>query len=241
MHKQLVLVIDDEATIVRLLRATLESNGYAVASCNHGREVLSILNDQRPDLVILDVAMPEMSGFEVLRSIRSSSQSPGVPVIMLTARTGDLDKLQGFQNGGDDYVTKPFNPDELLARISAVLRRSGGPASVTLDQILHYPAIGLKIDVAQRRVLVGGEEVKLSRTEWALLSQLASNPDRIMLHTELLTRIWGPEFRDEAQYLRTWVSRIRAKLEPGTTGSSIIQTFPGMGYRLDAPPVDQQD
>ncbi|MEJ7838092.1 MAG: response regulator transcription factor [Thermomicrobiales bacterium] len=241
MHKQSVLVVDDEATIVRLLRATLESNGYAVASCNHGRDVLPILNDQRPDLVILDVSMPEMSGFEVLRDIRSSSQSPAVPVIMLTARTGDLDKLQGFQSGADDYVTKPFNPDELLARISAVLRRSGGTASVTPGQILHYPAIGLKIDVEQRRVLVSGEEVKLSRTEWALLSQLAGNPDRIMLHTELLTRIWGPEFRDEAQYLRTWVSRIRAKLEPGTTDTSIIQTFPGMGYRLDAPPVDPQD
>jgi two-component system KDP operon response regulator KdpE len=236
VRKQLVLVVDDEASIVRLLRATLETDDYAVVTADRGQTALDIINSERPDLVVLDVLMPEMDGFETLRHIRGQSQTPRVPVIMLTARIGDIDKLQGFQSGADDYVTKPFNPDELLARIAAVLRRSSGVGPIAPNQVLHFP--GLAIDLEQRRVLVKGDEVRLSRTEWALLVQLAGNPGRIMLHTELLSRIWGPEFRDEAQYLRTWVSRLRAKLEPGAGDASIITTFPGMGYRLE-PPGDE--
>lgn len=232
MPKQLVLVVDDEAPIVRLLRATLEADGFAVVTADRGETALAILDTERPDLVVLDVLMPEMDGFETLRRIRGQSQTPHVPVIMLTARTGDSDKLQGFQSGADDYVTKPFNPDELVARITAVLRRGGG-SPATIANVLHYPE--LTIDLQQRRVLVKGEEARLSRTEWALLGQLAGNPGRIMLHSELLSRIWGPEFRDEVQYLRTWVSRLRAKLEPDAEASSIISTFPGVGYRLEPP------
>lgn len=233
MHKQLVLVADDEPSIVRLLRATLEADGFAVVTAESGSTALAVLNAERPDIVVLDVMMPEMDGFETLRLIRNQSQTPGVPVIMLTARTGDIDKMQGSQSGADDYLTKPFNPNELIARITAVLRRSSGATPVAPNQALRYP--GLEIDLEQRRVLVQGEEVRLSRTEWALLVQLGGNPGRIMLHTELLSRIWGPEFRNEAQYLRTWVSRLRAKLEPDTRDASIISTFPGMGYRLESP------
>lgn len=233
MRKQLVLVVDDEAPIVRLLRATLEADGFSVVTADRGAAALNLINTERPDLVVLDVMMPEMDGFETLRRIRSQSQIPKVPVIMLTARTGDIDKLQGFQSGADDYVTKPFNPDELLARITAVLRRSGGDSPVTTNEVLRYP--DLEIDLDQRRILLRGEEIRLSRTEWALLSQLAGNPGRIMLHAELLTRIWGPEFRDEVHYLRTWVSRLRAKLEPDPVDVSIISTFPGVGYRLESP------
>jgi len=233
VRKQLVLIVDDEPSIIRLLRATLETDGFAVLTAATGATAIAVLNAERPDIVILDVMMPEMDGFETLRRIRGESQAPRVPVIMLTARTGDIDKLHGFQSGGDDYITKPFNPDELIARITAVLRRADGASSTTPNQVLHYP--GLAIDLEQRRVLVNGEEVRLSRTEWALLVQLAGNPGRIMLHTELLSRIWGPEFRDEAQYLRTWVSRLRAKLEPGASDASVISTFPGMGYRLEPP------
>jgi two-component system, OmpR family, KDP operon response regulator KdpE len=241
VRKQLVLVVDDEAPIVRLLRATLEADGYAVITADRGAAALDIVNAERPDLVVLDVMMPEMDGFETLRRIRSQSQLTRVPVIMLTARTSDIDKLKGFQSGADDYVTKPFNPDELLARINAVLRRTSGDVSVTATQRLRYP--GLEIDLEQRRILVKGEEVRLSRTEWALLTQLANNPGRIMMHGELLTRIWGPEFRDEVHYLRTWVSRLRAKLEPDGAESSFISTFPGVGYRLEPPATDdaQQD
>lgn len=238
MRKQLVLVADDEPSIVRLLRAALEADGFAVVTADCGATAIAVLNAERPDIVVLDVTMPEMDGFETLRLIRSQSQTPRVPVIMLTARTGDIDKMQGFQSGADDYVTKPFNPNELLARITAVLRRGSGTSPVAPNQVLHFP--DLEIDLELRRVLVKGEEVRLSRTEWALLVQLASNPGRIMLHTELLSRIWGPEFRDEAQYLRTWVSRLRAKLEPDTSDASIISTFPGMGYRLEPPREEAQ-
>lgn len=238
MRKQLVLVVDDEAPIMRLLRATLEADGYAVVTADRGTTALAVLNVERPDLVVLDVMMPDMDGFETLRRIRGESQAPQVPVIMLTARTGDIDKLQGFQSGADDYVTKPFNPNELLARISAVLRRSSGTSSVATNQVLRYS--NLMIDLEKRRVLLKQEEVRLSRTEWAVLSQLAGNLGRIMLHTELLSRIWGPEFRDEVQYLRTWVSRLRAKLEPDADEASIISTFPGVGYRLEPPGGESQ-
>jgi two-component system KDP operon response regulator KdpE len=233
VRKHLVLVVDDEGAIVRLLRATLEADGFAVITADRGEQAIRLLNQERPDLIVLDVMMPEMDGFETLRRIRSDSQVPTVPIIMLTARTGDVDKLKGFQSGADDYVTKPFNPDELLARIAAVLRRSGTGDPMPSTQVLTYP--DLTIDLEQRRILLQGEEVRLSRTEWALLSQLAGNPGRIMLHTELLSRIWGPEFRDEVHYLRTWVSRLRAKLEPEGSEPFLITTFPGVGYRLEPP------
>lgn len=144
MRKHLVLVVDDEASIVRLLRATLEADDYAVVTTGRGATALDILNTERPDIVVLDVMMPEVDGFETLRRIRTESQSPRVTVIMLTTRTSDVDKLQGFQSGADDYLTKPFNRDELVARIAAVPRRSGVESPVTTNQALRYP--GLAID-----------------------------------------------------------------------------------------------
>jgi two-component system KDP operon response regulator KdpE len=218
---------------VRLVRAKLQADGYAVVTAARGEEALDLLEDQRPDLVVLDLMMPGMDGFETLRHIREQSQ---LPVIMLTARAGDADKLRGLQSGADDYVTKPFNPDELSARIAAVLRRTAGSAPAGGRTILRYP--GVEIDLERRRATVDGEEVRLSRTEWELLSQLAGNAGRVMLHGELLSRIWGPEFRDEVHYLRTWVSRLRAKLEPDDDSPKLITTFPGLGYRLEAPPSE---
>ena len=153
-------------------------------------------------------------------------------MIMLTARAGDAEKLKGLLGGADDYITKPFNLDELAVRVTAVLRRSGSGAPPS-GILLRYP--GVEIDLELRRVVVGDEEVRLSRTEWALLEHLASNAGRVMLHRELLSRIWGPEFRDEAQYLRTWISRLRAKLQPNDE-QTLIRTFSGVGYRLEPPP-----
>ncbi len=225
----MILVVDDEPAITRLVRATLQANGHAVVTAARGEEALQLLEDERPDLVVLDLMMPGMDGFETLRRIRSRGQTP---VIMLTARAGDADKLKGLQGGADDYVTKPFNPEELAARVNAVLRRAGGGVPAGGATLLRYP--GLEIDLELRRVSVGGEEVRLSRTEWALLEQLAGNAGRVMLHRELLSRIWGPEFRDESQYLRTWVSRLRAKLQPDSE-DGFITTFPGVGYRLEPP------
>jgi two-component system, OmpR family, KDP operon response regulator KdpE len=229
-RKRLVLVVDDEPPIQRLLRATLQADGYAVATAGTGEEALAFLEDERPDLIVLDVMMPGMDGFETLRHIRARSQ---LPVILLTARSSDPDKLRGLQTGADDYMTKPFNPDELSARVAAVLRRSTGAAIAVQGTLLRYPDV--EIDLDQRRVTVNGSEVRLSRTEWELLNQLGTNAGRVMMHGELLSRIWGPEFRDEVHYLRTWVSRLRAKLEPDAASPKLITTYPGLGYRLEAP------
>ncbi|MCC6312907.1 MAG: response regulator transcription factor [Thermomicrobiales bacterium] len=229
MRKQMVLVVDDEPAIVRLVRAKLQADGYAVIAAGGGEEALRLLETERPDLIVLDLMMPGMDGFETLRRVRERDQTP---VILLTARTGDADKLRGLQGGADDYVTKPFNPDELAARVAAVLRRSSGASPMTTREPLRYP--GVEIDLERRQVIVGGEEVRLSRTEWELLSQLAANTGRVMLHGELLSRIWGPEFRNEVHYLRTWVSRLRAKLEPNDD-VRLFTTFPGIGYRMEPP------
>jgi len=230
MRKHLIMVVDDEAAIGRLVRTKLQADGYAVVTAASGEEALSLLDEERPDLIVLDVMMPGIDAFETLRRIRGTSQ---VPVLMLTARSGDADRLKGFQGGVDDYLTKPFNPDELAARIAAILRRTAGAAPVGGRTVLTYP--GVEIDLEKRLVTVNGEEIRLSRTEWELLSQLAANAGRVMLHGELLSRIWGPEFREEVHYLRTWVSRLRAKLETQPETPALFSTFPGIGYRMEAP------
>jgi two-component system KDP operon response regulator KdpE len=225
IKKPFVLVVDDEPPIVRLVQLRLEADDMQVRTAHRGEDALAILDDEPVDLVVLDVTMPGMDGFETLRRIRSRST---VPVIMLTARTLDMDKLRGLTGGADDYVTKPFNPDELAARIAAILRRASGQRAGGQEQ-LRYGDV--TIDLAQRRVTRGAEEIHFSRTEWELLHELATNAGKVLLHRELLTRIWGAEFRDESQYLRTWVSRLRNKL-----GDEVpITTFPGMGYRLEPP------
>ncbi|HYH13555.1 MAG TPA: response regulator transcription factor [Thermomicrobiales bacterium] len=236
MPKRLILAVDDEPAILRLVRAKLQADGYAVITADRGVKALDLIADERPDLVILDLMMPEMDGFETLRRMRRFSSTP---VIMLTARGSDTDKLRGFESGVDDYITKPFNPDELSARVAAVLRRTTGSGPTIGQPVLRYPHV--EIDLERRMVTVSGEEVRLSRTEWELLSQLGANVGKVMMHGELLSRIWGPEFRDEVQYLRTWVSRIRAKIEPdhGSDSPHLIQTFPGIGYRLEPPPEEE--
>lgn len=229
MRKQMVLVADDDAPILRLVRAKLQADGFTVLTAMNGEEAVQIFDQERPDIVVLDLMMPVMDGFEAMQRIRQSSN---VPVILLTARSGAQDKIRGLDLGADDYITKPFNPDELSARVAAVLRRASG-TSAPAAQTLVYDNV--TIDLANRQVTVHDNEVRLSRTEWELLYQLASNAGRVMLHGELLSRIWGPEFRDETYYLRTWVSRLRAKLEDDRDNPELITTFPGMGYRLEPP------
>jgi DNA-binding response OmpR family regulator len=229
MKKHLILVADDEAPILRLVRTRLQADGYGVISGANGREAVDLFEEHQPDLVILDVMMPVMDGLEAMREIRESST---VPIILLTARSGPQDKVSGLDLGADDYVTKPFNPDELSARIAAILRRAGG-AMAHQNEVLEYEHV--TIDLSRRTVTVRGDDVRLSRTEWELLHLLASNAGRVMLHTELLSRIWGPEFRDETYYLRTWISRLRSKLDDKRNDPELITTFPGMGYRLESP------
>ncbi len=229
MAKHLILVVDDDVPILRLVRAKLQADGYSVMTAGTGEGALAALEEERPDLVVLDLMMPGMDGFETMQRIREDSN---VPIILLTARSGASDKIQGLDLGADDYVTKPFNPDELSSRIAAVLRRTTGVAKPT-NQVLRYDQ--LTINLEKRRITIDEQEVHLSRTEWELLHQLASHAGRVMLHAELLTRIWGPEFRDETHYLRTWVSRLRKKLGDDQEPPTLITTFPGMGYRLEPP------
>jgi len=225
IKKTTILVVDDEPPIVRLVQMKLEADGMHVRTAHTGQDALTVLDDEPVDLIVLDITMPGMDGFEMLRHVRATSN---VPVILLTARTLDADKVRGLMSGADDYITKPFNPDELAARIAAVLRRTSGQRLGAVDE-LRYGDV--RIDLEQRRVMRGDAEIHFSRTEWGLLTELASNPGKVLLHRELLTRIWGSEFRDESQYLRTWVSRLRGKL-----GDEVqITTFPGLGYRLEPP------
>ncbi len=218
----IILAADDDAAVLRFVKMSLERSGMHVRTVRSGAEALAVLEDEPVDLVVLDVTMPGMDGFETLRRIRASS---AVPVIMLTGRARELDKLNALTNGADDYVVKPFNPDELAARISAILRRTQSRGD-------HGQCHGdVTIDLDRRRVTRGGEEVHLSRTEWSLLYELVTSPGKVLLHQELLTRVWGAEYRDETRYLPTWVSRLRAKL-----GDAVhITTFPGVGYRLEPP------
>lgn len=230
MRKNLILVVDDEPPIVRLVKAKLRVDRYEVLTAGTGEQALEILHQESPDMVLLDVMIPDMDGFETLRRIRQHST---VAVVMLTARGSDMDNLKGLQSGADDYITKPFNPDELAARIAAVLRHTRCAPQADSEAVLQLP--GLTIDLERKVVNASGEEVRLSRTEWDLLSQLAGNAGRVMMHTELLSRIWGPEYRNETQYLRTWVSRLRSKLEPSDNSLTLITTYPGMGYRFESP------
>jgi len=224
----LILAVDDEAGILRLIKLELSSQGFRVIVAGEGEEALRMAEQQRPDIVILDIVMPEMSGLEVMRRLRERTS---VPVILLTAKDHDEDKVRGLEMGADDYLVKPFNPEELSARVRAVLRRGFRP-QVGAENIVRVANV--EIDLNRRLVKKDGEVVSLTRTEWMLLQHLAANAGKVMLNTELLSKVWGPEYRDDLQYLRVWVSRLRSKLEPDPSNPTIIKTLQGIGYLLDA-------
>ena len=229
-----VLVVDDEPRILRFVRAELESDGYRVVVATSGRQAIELHESERPALVILDLIMPDLDGFGVLRRIRVAARTP---VIVLTGRVSDVDKIRGLDLGADDYLTKPFNPEELAARMRAVLRRTSGTAGPDGQAPLIWGGGDVCIDLEGRQVLVAGREVSLSPTEWQLLSSLAAHAGRVILHEDLLGMTWGPEYRNDLQYLRVWVSRLRRKLGDGDspTGPRLIRTVPGVGYTIRAP------
>ena len=222
----LLLVVDDEAGILRLMKLELSAQGFRVITASDGEQGVKLAEEQRPDAVLLDVMMPGLSGLEVMRRLRERSN---VPVLLVTAKDKDTDKVRGLELGADDYIVKPFNPDELGARVRAVLRRS-----INQDVERVITAGDVEIDLNRRLVKKGGEPVALTRTEWLLLQHLASNAGKVMLNTELLTKVWGPEYRDDLQYLRVWVSRLRAKLEVTPSSPLIIKTLQGIGYLFEA-------
>ena len=222
----LVLVADDEPRITKLVAIALSEEGFRVVTANGGEQALQKAEEVRPDIVLLDIVMPDLDGIEVMRQLRERRP---VPVILLTAKGSTADKAKGLDLGADDYIAKPFHPDELAARVRAVIRRSGGAEPGA--GVIKFDDV--EIDLERRMVTRSGELVQLSRTEWLLLQHLAANAGKVVLHTELLTKVWGPEYRDDLQYLRVWVSRVRRKLgaQPGEPGR--IKTFQGIGYLLD--------
>jgi DNA-binding response OmpR family regulator len=223
----LILAVDDEIGILRLIKLELSSQGFRVVTAGGGEEALRLAEQQRPDIAVLDIVMPDMSGLEVMRKLRERTS---IPIILLTAKDNDADKVRGLELGADDYLVKPFNPEELSARVRAVLRRSVGLSS-TENMV---KAGHVEIDLNRRLVRKNGEIVTLTRTEWMLLQHLAANAGKVMLNTELLSKVWGPEYRDDLQYLRVWVSRLRSKLEDDPANPAIIKTLQGIGYLLDA-------
>ena len=213
--------------MIRFIQMNLELEGYTVVEAANGFEALNKVRDALPDLIILDVMLPDMDGFETLRLLREISQ---VPVIMLTVKADESDKVKGLELGADDYVTKPFSPKELSSRVKAVLRRAELPAPVekSLLKIDDY----LQIDFDHRLVIAGGQEVKLRPTEYRLLYHLVSNAGRIMTQDQLLSKAWGYEYREESHYLRLYITYLRQKIEPDPAHPRYILTERGVGYQF---------
>ncbi len=228
--KKSILLVDDDPQLLRLVRANLESVGYKVFVAMDTRSALEIVDTEVLGLIILDIMLPEMDGYEFCQKIREFS---ALPIIMLTARVEDIDKVRGLKLGADDYITKPFNVQELLARIEAVLRRTQSSEETKVPP--PFICGGISVDFVRRRVIVRGQEVALTLTEYKLLSQLVSNAGRVMLHRELLTKVWGAEYQDELDYLRAYIRHLRQKIEDDPHQPKYILSKPGIGYIFVSP------
>ncbi len=224
---KLILVVDDEPRMRRFMQMNLDLEGYRVIEAGNGLEAVNRVREDLPDLVLLDVMMPEMDGFEALRLIRQTSS---VPVIMLTVKGEEDDRVRGLELGADDYVTKPFSPRELASRIKAVLRRTEMPAPV--EQSIIKVDDRLQIDFNRRQVIVEGKEVKLRPTEYRLLYHLVNNAGWTLPHETLLAKVWGHEYRDETHYLRLYITYLRQKIEEDPANPKYILTERGLGYRF---------
>lgn len=224
---KLILIVDDEIRMRRFMKMNLDLEGYRVIEASNGLEALDRIREDLPDLVLLDVMMPELDGFETLRIIRETST---VPVIILTVKDDEADKVKGLELGADDYVTKPFSPRELASRIKAVLRRTemDAPAEKSMVVVDDY----LKIDFNRRQVFAGGQEVKLRPTEYRLLYHLVKNAGQVLTHEVILSKVWGYEYRDESQYVRLYITYLRQKIEPDPSNPRYILTERGIGYRF---------
>jgi len=225
-----ILVVDDEPRVIRLVSEILKVVGYQVVAAADGPSALEMLAIERPDLVLLDILLPrDMDGYEVCRRLREFSM---VPVIMLTAKAQERDLLEGFDAGADDYLTKPFSAKELIARVKAVLRRAQRPEEMVTTAC---ECGDLEIDFARHLVKMRSEEINLTRTEYALLRELALHANCVVLHQDLLTEVWGPEYRDDIDYLRAYIRYLRRKLEADPSSPQYIITSPGVGYMLACP------
>jgi len=226
-EKKRILIVDDEPEMVELISLNLKLEGFEVIAASDGYQALEKVTREMPDLVLLDIMMPDMDGFETLKQIREIAS---VPVIFLSVKNEEYDRVRGLDLGADDYITKPFSPRELVSRIKAVLRRvepetSGRKSEITVDA-------DLKINFDQRKVFVRGQEIKLRATEYRLLYQLVSNAGKLMTHETLLSRVWGPEYRDDDQYVRLYITYLRQKIEKDPKNPQYILSERGLGYRF---------
>lgn len=219
-----VLVVDDDSHLLKALRITLQAHGYDVDTASDGGTCLSAASRRPPDVMILDLGLPDRDGADVLRELRRWS---GLPVLVLSARHGSSDKVDALDAGADDYITKPFGLDELLARLRALLRRVPEPESAPT-----VAASSFTVDLARRRVTRGGEVVRLTPTEWNILELLVRNPARLVTQQQLLLDVWGPAYQTEANYLRVYMAQLRRKLEDHPGNPRHLLTEPGVGYRF---------
>jgi DNA-binding response OmpR family regulator len=226
-RNRIILVVDDEERMARFVHLNLEHDGFRVIEAYRGLQAIQALRDSLPDLVLLDVMLPDMDGFEVLKMIREVSS---IPVIMLTAKGEEDDRVHGLELGADDYVTKPFSPRELVSRVRAVLRRaesvSSGPHElIEVDE-------RLRIDFGRREIWIDGNQVKLRPTEYRLLYHLVQNAGWVLTYDQLLSKVWGYEYRDEPHYVRLYINYLRQKLEKDPSTPKYILTERGVGYRF---------
>ena len=221
-----ILVADDETAIGRAIDTNLSRHGFQVRIAKTGQSAMESVIGFRPDLILLDLGLPDIDGFELIRRVRERSS---IPIIVLSVRGQERDKVNALDLGADDYLTKPFGVDELLARVRVALRHTARPASGTAAK---FQTGDLSVDLERRRVTVAGREVALTPTEYELLKAFIANPDKILTDRMLLQRVWGPEYGDEAHYLHVYVARLRKKLEADPQNPRFLKTEPGVGYRL---------
>ncbi len=219
-----ILVIDDEPQIRKFMRISLTANGYEVIEAENAAQGIEAARNQRPDLLILDLGLPDLDGQEVISAVREVSD---IPIIVLSVRAQELDKVEALDRGASDYIVKPFGVAELMARVRAVLRQRAAKGN---EDVVEIGAV--LIDLGRRIVTRNGEEVHLSKREWGLLAFLAGQPDHVLTHKQILKEVWGPAHGEDTAYLRVYVNQLRQKLENDPASPTLIVTDPGVGYRL---------
>jgi two-component system KDP operon response regulator KdpE len=227
--KKRILIVDDEINIIKFLRANLEEKGYEVLAAMDGVAALQVFEKEAPDLVLLDIMMPKLDGFEVCRRLREWTHTP---IIMLSARADEGDKVKCLDIGADDYITKPFGAAEMLARVNATLRRSEN--SNVKPAVPCFVCGDVTVNLASRQVTVAGNEIKLTPTEFNLLQEFVLNAGKVLTYQFLLNKVWGPEYRDETEYLHVFARRLRMKLEHNPAEPKLITTVPGVGYHFQS-------
>ncbi len=229
MAQKTILIIEDDPRILRFIQSVIKLSGYKVESAMNGKDGLELVRTQEPHLIILDIGLPVMDGWEVLKEVRTFS---GIPVIILSARGEDIDKVKGLKLGADDYLAKPFNPDELLARIEAVMRRS---KVITSEETGVFSFDEITVDLKKHIIEANGKQTGLTRLDGLLLGYLIKNSGRVLTYENILSNVWGTEYRDDIQLLRTAVNRIRGKFGKVPFAKGLIKNIPRVGYLFDIP------